>query len=476
LRHGRASLLLLLAFACRAPAEPSSASLEVAAVTSGPALDADGYRVSLDGEPSRRLEGNGTLLFSTLSEGEHEVELSNVAANCLVDGDSFRRVDLSVGHAARVEFSVECGSTFGTARVSATTIGTDPDPNGYDVLVDGGPMGVLAGRGLTELVLPAGAHLISLTGLTPNCQVQVPDQHSVIVPTAGTVSADFSVQCDAARPAGRGREIAFLTSRGQPDELDTRLMLMNADGTSMRPLLDSVHAVTWSPDGQRLAATNRLNTSRGALSIGELDADGRAAQFLDLLPALFLGGIAWSPAGNEIAYQALNPGEENDLRAISIDGGGDRPIAFAVAFDDDNPTWAPDGSTIAYSSSSGLRLVASDGSNDRPFLEPFSTATTPAWSPDGTRIAFAAVTDTTVGFFDSELDIFVVPVDGSGPSQLTRAPGDDGTPSWSPDGSQIAFVSHRDGNAEIYVMNSDGTGQVRITNDPGLDSLPSWRP
>jgi hypothetical protein len=42
--------------------------------------------------------------------------------------------------------------------------------------------------------------------------------------------------------------------------------------------------------------------------------------------------------------------------------------------------------------------------------------------------------------------------------------------------ARIAFVSDRDGNTEIYVMNADGTGQTRLTKDPGSDWSPVWSP
>jgi Tol biopolymer transport system component len=93
-------------------------------------------------------------------------------------------------------------------------------------------------------------------------------------------------------------------------------------------------------------------------------------------------------------------------------------------------------------------------------------------SPDGRKILF------TVGDIDagSTSPLWVVNADGSGLAHLTADASNDYRPSWSPDGSKIAFVSRRDGNAEIYVMSADGTGQTNITNNAADDENPSWSP
>lgn len=60
--------------------------------------------------------------------------------------------------------------------------------------------------------------------------------------------------------------------------------------------------------------------------------------------------------------------------------------------------------------------------------------------------------------------------------RLTSDPGEDRSPSWSPDGSRILFSSDRNGDYEIYSITGDGTGLTRITDNPGLDDSPAWGP
>ncbi len=80
---------------------------------------------------------------------------------------------------------------------------------------------------------------------------------------------------------------------------------------------------------------------------------------------------------------------------------------------------------------------------------------------------------------DGEPEIYVMSADGSHQRRLTRNATEDAYPSWSPDGTKIAFTRQcwysngtSDWDEEIYVMNADGSGQKRIAK--GDD--PAWRP
>ncbi len=98
------------------------------------------------------------------------------------------------------------------------------------------------------------------------------------------------------------------------------------------------------------------------------------------------------------------------------------------------------------------------------------------FSPDGKRLAVAVNVDGD-GDRESQTDIFLMdPESGRLGKNLTESDADEVTPSWSPDGGQLAFVSNRSGNPHIYVMNADGTGARRLTYAGIYNSTPDWGP
>ena len=101
----------------------------------------------------------------------------------------------------------------------------------------------------------------------------------------------------------------------------------------------------------------------------------------------------------------------------------------------------------------------------------------PSWSPDGSKIAFCSQRFSfNNDIFSTNIDLYVMNADGSNRTNITNNPESVNSPSWSPDGSQIAFSSYIDGNSEIYVISADGSNQTNLTNDLEYDGMPSWSP
>ena len=92
----------------------------------------------------------------------------------------------------------------------------------------------------------------------------------------------------------------------------------------------------------------------------------------------------------------------------------------------------------------------------------------PSWSPDGSKIAFNH-------YQRGNQNIYVMQADGRRVERLTRDGASSG-PAWSPDGTRIAFAREASGNAGIYIMKADGTRVTRLTRGPLLAYSPAWSP
>ena len=111
-----------------------------------------------------------------------------------------------------------------------------------------------------------------------------------------------------------------------------------------------------------------------------------------------------------------------------------------------------------------------DGSNQVNLTNHPGEDKQPSWAKGG-RIAFSSDRDTGGGF-----DIYLLSLDPWKVERLTSSSADDESPALSPDGSKVAFVSHRDGDAEIYVLKLSDKTLTKLTNDTAADVDPAWSP
>lgn len=274
--------------------------------------------------------------------------------------------------------------------------------------------------------------------------------------------------------------------------------------------------ISWSPSGDVIAY---VNDEDGPAAIFLVDPESRETRRLTTPPAGSTDGLpAFSPDGQHVVfvrstslgldnlYRVPATGGEplrltNDNQRISatawdapeaIHYTSDRDGAYALmAFpltDGGPPEWLVAGGDAVHRPTLNLaaqRLVYQQHSLDkniwRVTLDPeqglsepeaFIASTrwdlSPSFSPDGRQIAFMSNRS-------GSYEIWVADADGSDPARLTDFGGPFvGNPRWSPDGRQIAFDARRDGNADVFVIDTDGGTPRRVTTHAGADVVPAW--
>ena len=293
---------------------------------------------------------------------------------------------------------------------------------------------------------------------------------------------------------GAQAQIAFVSDRDRNDEI----YVMDADGKNQRNLTnhpDTDYAPSWSPDGTRIAfMSNRDgNVPKGGVlttfEIYVIDTDGRNPRNLTNDPNSD-ASPAWSPDGKRIAFTSNRDGNVHaihgwptaEIYVMDADGGNPQHLTNDLN-DDRHPSWSPDGKRIVFSSerdghfidefeeiTSEIYVMDADGGNQQRLTENRKNDWDPSWSPDGTRIAFSS--DRKGDFVNFE--IYVMDADGDNLQRLTENRVYDWDPSWSADGKRIAFSSGDNNQADIYVMDADGGNQQKLTNHPRNDGDPAW--
>ncbi|HET6778104.1 MAG TPA: hypothetical protein VFH26_04400, partial [Gemmatimonadales bacterium] len=433
---------------------PTTGTLEISTTSDGTDVDADGYSVQVDGGTAQAIPASGTLTIDEVTLGTHSVVLGGLAPNCAVSGENPQSIEVTPGDTSIVAFVVTCRPPTGRLVITSVTGGISPDPDGYTISVGGVPGSPI---GANEVVtideVPAGTHVVELSGIADNCTVADGPSRTVTVVNGADAAVQFDVTCIAITGT-----IEVLTATAG-SSLDPDGYLISLDGSEAQPI--------------GVNATLRLEALEPGPHVVGLSGQAHNCRLEGENPRpvqLVAGTTTLTFSVTCLGADAMIAFGSNtfDLAAIFVvrpDGSGLTNLTPAGEFER-NPVWSPDGSKILFVREDDLYVMHADGSGRVLIAADIGEASGHSWSPDGTLIAF-----TPSGFRGDEFiqELWVMGADGNHPRRLAA---NGSTPSWSPDSRRIAY----EGDGQIRAINVDGTGGRRLTNQQFGASQPAWSP
>ncbi len=230
------------------------------------------------------------------------------------------------------------------------------------------------------------------------------------------------------------------------------------------------------------AAALALGTFLGArvvplLGVGSQPKQSGATRVTSMIPLTDLPGRQYdaslSPDGKSLLFVSVDGGDE-DIFLQRV--GGENPLNLTASHDgaDFNPTFSPDGETIAFCSArngGGIFTMGATGESPKRLT---SDGAHPAWSHDGRKLAYDTERIISPYGRSSVASLWVVDVATGGKQRIYE--GDAAQPAWSPSGQRIAFWAATNGQRDLRTIPARGGKATDVIADAPTDWQPLWTP